>query len=266
MENYRLKNKIAWEEAFNNRSENFDKTLLETIVKNPKKLFTPAIDELFSQINTNSKTLGQFCCNNGRETLAALSYGFKKVIGFDIAENMMNFANEIAALNTMNASFYATDLLALDDTHINQFDVGLFTVGALCWFEDLNEVFKTVSKTIKNGGLLIIEDMHPFGNMMAETSHEVYSKNYPKNIAFDYFKSTPWIETSGMGYMTNKTYESSVFTSYSHTLSSIINGLYNAGFIITHFEENDIDQGNIFTHLNKQGMPLTYVLKAQKIK
>lgn len=266
MENYRDKNKIAWEEAFNERSETFDKTLLETIINNPKKLFTPSLNRIFDSMDSKGKALGQFCCNNGRETLAALSYGFEKVTGFDIAENMMDFANTIANKNAMNANFIAKDLLTLDDSFNNQFDVGLFTVGALCWFDDLTTVFNTISKTIKLGGDLIIEDMHPFGNMIAEKHHEEYDKDFPKNPVFNYFKDTPWIETTGMGYMTDKTYESSVFTSYSYTLSNIINALVKSGFMITYFEENDVDQGMIFAHLTGQGLPLTYVLKAKKIK
>ena len=43
------------------------------------------------------KTIGQFCCNNGRELLSLVKCGrAKKGIGFDIAENQVAFANEKA--------------------------------------------------------------------------------------------------------------------------------------------------------------------------
>lgn len=263
MKHYTLENKLAWEEAFNKRSEAFDKKTIERLTTNPASLFTPDLASLLKNDASPYKKLVQFCCNNGRETMAALHFGYKKVTGFDIAENMVDFANQIAQSKALNAHFIAHDILTIEG-YDEQYDTALFTVGALCWFKDLNALFNQVAKTLKKGATLFIEDMHPFGNMLAERNDPHYNKDYPKLPVFDYFKSTPWIENNGMGYMSEKVYESSTFISYSHTFSAIINAIMSAGFTVNTLIENDVDQASLFPHLNHQRYPLTYVLVATK--
>lgn len=263
MKHYTSENKRAWEEAFNNRSESFDTKTIERLNTNPESLFTNDLKAILKEDAKKNKILAQFCCNNGRETMGALAFGYKQTVGFDIAENMIDFANTIAQTKSLNAKFIAQDILTLT-THKEAFDTALFTVGALCWFKDLNELFIKVAQTLKSGSKIIIEDMHPFGNMLAEKHDPLFNASYPKLPVIDYFKESPWIENNGMGYMSESPYESSTFISYSHTLSAIMNALIVQGFVIEIFIENDIDQANLFPHLNHQGLPLTYLLVARK--
>lgn len=53
------------------------------------------IDEI-ANFDFSNKTIGQFCCNNGRELLSLMGTGAGKGVGFDIAENQVAFANSIS--------------------------------------------------------------------------------------------------------------------------------------------------------------------------
>jgi SAM-dependent methyltransferase len=263
MKNYTLTNKLAWEEAFELRSDAFDQSTIERLLHNPESLFTNDLANLLKIDATKDKRIAQYCCNNGRETLAALHFGYSESIGYDIAENMIEYANKVAKRLSLNARFYATDLLKITPPKV-LFDTGLLTVGAMCWFEDLKALFSSISSTLKRGAHLIIEDSHPFCNMLAEKGDSKFVKAYPNLPVIDYFKTSPWIENTGMGYMATGGYESKTFISYSHTISSIFNALIENGFIIEKFIENPIDQSSLFPHLDNKGLPLTYLLVAKK--
>lgn len=89
---YILSNKEAWEEAFNQRSEDWGEDIKLKLSKEAfpfiKKIL---IDESF-YFDFQNKTIAQFCCNNGRELFSLMKLGAAKGIGFDIAENMISFA------------------------------------------------------------------------------------------------------------------------------------------------------------------------------
>jgi SAM-dependent methyltransferase len=260
------KNKLAWEEAFSHQSESFRENTIHKLSLDPKLLFSPRLNSHLEKIGQKGGVVAQFCSNNGRETMATLAYGFHQSIGFDIAANMVEFANHIAKDLNLNASFVQTDILEIDASYVNQFDAILITVGALCWFKDLNAFFEKLALCLKSNGYLIIEEAHPLANCLASKSENNYDASHPSKLVNDYFKTSPWIENTGMGYMTDKPYESLTFESYSHTLSNLLNALSRNHLELIELDESDIDQSNLFVDLNKTGIPLTMNILAKKKK
>jgi len=258
------KNRLAWEEAFNNQSESFKNDTLFKLNENPKLLFTPKLSSHLEAVAQKGGVIAQFCSNNGRETMAALAYGFEESVGFDIASNMVDFANKTAKTLNLKASFIQTDILEIDQSQASKYDAALITVGALCWFKHLDPFFEVVSMCLKPGAFLIIEESHPFTNCLAAEGEVEFDAKNPLRFAHDYFKSTPWVENTGMGYMTNAQYESLTFESYSHTLSELLNALSKHHFELIEFTESDQDQGNLFDDLNESGLPLTMNILARK--
>lgn len=119
----------------------------------------------------------------------------------------------------------------IDESYYNKFDFIFFTIGAITWFKDLSLLFEKVSKCLKSNGLLLINNFHPFMSMLPLPNEDGFDGENLNRIAYSYFRKEPWIENSGMGYMTIQ-YESKIFTSFSHTLSDIINSIINAGMNI----------------------------------
>lgn len=261
---YRQENKEAWEEAFENRSKGWGEDIKDRLNQEDFPYIEKVLVEEILNYDFQNKTIGQFCCNNGRELLSLMKLGVEKGVGFDIAENMISFANTKAQDLGVNCTFVVSDILEIDPIYHDSFDYIFITIGALTWFQDLTEFFHIVSLCLKKGGKLIINEVHPVTNMLGAPGDENYDETVPNKLVYSYFRNEPWIENSGMGYMSGKTYDSKTFVSFSHTFSHIINSISKNHMNITKINEYDYDISSLFGHLDNKGIPLSFILVSQK--
>ncbi len=264
MEKYIEGNKAAWEEAFANRSESWCANIVENIKNQSYAYFETDMVRILKKYDMAGKSVGQFCCNNGRELLSlAKSANIQKGVGFDIAENQVEFANEKADELKLPCTFVAANILDIGDEYKDAFDFVIITIGALCWFKDLSAYFKIVSACTKKGGVIIINESHPFTNMLATSDDDVFEGTHPVDCKFSYY-SHEWIGNDGMYYITNKNYQSKTFTDYTHSLSEIMNSMCKNGFVITGFEEYQYDISDDFVQLDNKGFPLSMIIEGKK--
>ena len=175
--------------------------------------------------DTEGKVIGQFCCNNGRELLSLVKCGkAAKGVGFDIAENQVAFANEKAKELGLPCEFEAANIYDIDDKYTEQFDLILITIGALCWFNDLDRFFAVAAKCMKPGGQIIINEQHPCTSMLTTPGEELYDPEHRLECHYSYFEHE-WTGNGGMYYLTLKSYQSKTFTDYTHPMSEIISGM-----------------------------------------
>lgn len=260
---YIKNNKAAWEEAFERRLPNWGDDNYKILMDGKLPFFNADVISEIEKTDLKGKTIAQFCCNNGRELLSLMQLNPSYGVGFDIAENIIEQAKETARkANIINCDFVAADILDIDKSYHNKFDFIFFTIGAITWFKDLTLLFEKVSKCLKPNGLLLINDFHPFINMLPLPHEDCFDGENLNKIAYSYFRKEPWIENSGMGYMTPE-YESKTFTSFSHTLSDIVNSVITAGLAVKKLNEYNYDIGMTNAYDNK-GYPLSYILLAQK--
>jgi ubiquinone/menaquinone biosynthesis C-methylase UbiE len=258
-------NKKAWEEAFNNRQEDWGKDIILRCQNEQFPYIEPELVELLKKYDLKGKQIAQFCCNNGRELLGLMHTNAKRGVGFDIADNMVAFANETAHALNYNCLFIATDILAIDASHDQSYDAIFITIGALTWFEDLDQFFKVVSRCLKPGGYVFINEAHPLTNMLAMYGEDEYDPNHLNQVVHSYFKTEPWVESGGMDYFSDRKKPSQeVFYSYSHSMSSMINALINNRLTLQEFIEVDKDISGSWPELNNKGFPLSYLLIATK--
>ncbi|MFZ5967183.1 MAG: class I SAM-dependent methyltransferase [Bacillota bacterium] len=256
-------NKAAWEEAFERRRQNWGDDNYKALIDEKLPFLSADVVGELEKIDLKGKTIAQFCCNNGRELLSMMQLNPSYGIGFDIAENIIEQAKETARkANITNCNFVETNVLDIDESYHNKFDFICFTIGAITWFKDLPLLFEKVSKCLKPNGLLLINDFHPFMNMLPLPGEDDFDEANLNKITYSYFRKEPWIENSGMGYMTPQ-YESKTFISFSHTLSDIINSVVTAGMAIKKLNEYNYDLGMTNAYDNK-GYPLSFILLAQK--
>lgn len=261
--NYIETNKAAWEEAFDNRYPEWGERNHELLKSEKLRFFNPDMRKELEKFDFRGKTIAQFCCNNGRELLSLMDLGADKGIGFDIAENILEQARSTAdKAGIKNCSFVNCNILDIPEGFCNNFDFIFFTVGALTWFEDLSLLFDKAGKCLKRGGTLIINDSHPFLYMLPASEDEGFNPDDPDRVVFSYFRKEPWIENNGMGYMSVE-YESKTFTSFTHTMSDIINALSENGMKTVRLNEYDYDIGITGLYENK-GFPLSFILIAEK--
>ena len=252
MEKYIEGNKAAWEEAFDNRDASWGADITER-TRNTLK-----------QIRTEGTVIGQFCCNNGRELLSLVKSGkAKKGVGFDIAENQVAFANAKAKELQLPCVFEAVNIYDIDDRYREQFDVVIITIGALCWFNDLNRFFAVVAKCMKPGAVILINEEHPCKNMLAAEGEEIYDPAHTLECRYSYFEHE-WTGNEGMYYITKKNYRSKTFTDFSHPLSETVSGLCGNGIVITGLQEFDYDITGGFNAVDHQGYPLSMIIRGRK--
>lgn len=264
MEDYIKGNKEAWEEAFDKRAESWGRDIVERVNNEEYAFFNEDTKKVLQKYNLEGKTIGQFSCNNGRELLSLIKTAKAKAgVGFDIAENMVAFANEKAAELAVPCKFIATNILEIDDSYVEQFDAVIITIGALCWLKDLKEYFAIVSKCMKKGGVIIMNETHPMINMLADEGDAEYEKEYPMNCVYSYFEHE-WVNNSGMAYITGKTYDSKTLTDYTHSMSEIVGAMCENHIIITNMQEFQYDICGGFEHLNHKGFPLSMILEGRK--
>ena len=265
MEKYIEGNKAAWEEAFDNRDASWGADIVERIRKEDYPFFEKEMVDVLRNIDTEGKTIGQFCCNNGRELLSLVKNGkAAKGIGFDIAENQVAFANEKARELNLSCTFEAVNIYDIDERYEKMFDVVIITIGALCWFEDLNRFFEIVTKCMKPGAVIVLNEQHPCTNMLASEGDAEFDPEHRLECHFSYFEHK-WTGNEGMYYMTLKRYRSKTFTDFTHSMSEIMTGMCSNGIVITGMQEFDYDISSAFEEIDHSGFPLSMILQGKKL-
>ena len=265
MEKYIEGNKEAWEEAFDKRDESWGADITERINNEDYPFFNNETRTILKNTDTEGKIIGQFCCNNGRELLSLVKCGkASKGVGFDIAENQVAFANEKARELGLPCVFEAANIYDIDDSYKESFDMLLITIGALCWFDDLDRFFAVAAKCMKPGALIIINEQHPCTSMLTTLGEELYDPEHRLECHYSYFEHE-WTGNGGMYYMTKKSYHSKTFTDYTHPLSEIISGMCSNGIVVTGMQEFDHDLSGGFTDLDNSGFPLSMIIQGKKI-
>lgn len=265
MDSYIKGNKEAWEEAFENRNASWGANITDEVQKEAYAFFYEDMAKVLKKYDLKGKTIGQFCCNNGRELLSLVkTTDAKNAVGFDIAKNMIDFANEKAKELNLPCQFVEANILEIGEEYYNQFDMVLITIGALCWFKNLKDFFAVISKCMKKDGVIVIQETHPFYNMLAFEGDEGYDANHPLNCVFSYFDHE-WLNSEGMYYITGKNYHSKTFTDYTHSLSDIIGAMCNNGIDVTGLQEFDYDISEAVEHLNHKEVPLSMIIEGRKV-
>ena len=73
-------NKEAWEEAFDRRSPEWGSDIVETVKTEKLPFLGRELAAELEQLNLTGKTVGQFCCNNGRELLSIVRQGAERAL------------------------------------------------------------------------------------------------------------------------------------------------------------------------------------------
>ena len=261
---YAAANKEAWEEAFEKHQQGWKIDPADRLLEPEGTFLDEALMEAVSQVGVAGKVAGQFCCNNGRELLSVVKLGARTGVGFDIAENFIEEARRIAKKAGLDATFYATDIADIPAAFDSTVDLALITAGALCWFQDLTSFFGKVSQVLKPQGVLLIHEIHPFTNMIANQYEPAFDEAHPDRIAYSYFKADPWVETDGVDYIGGTSYPSKPLYSFSHTVSETIGAVARNGMVIEEMHEYPTDISASFGHLGDHGLPLSYLLRARK--
>ncbi|TVP94205.1 MAG: class I SAM-dependent methyltransferase [Acholeplasmatales bacterium] len=259
-------NQHAWEEAYAHKND-YEQDLLKHIQS--KTLYClaeplkDAIDDLKLEAGMH---VMQFCANNGRELLDVCHAFQCRGTGFDLARNMVEAANQFAETLGVPVTFHAGDLLEQDMSVHDAADMVMMTVGSLCWFKSLDALFAQAASALKDDGILLVHDSHPFTySTLAAASESNYDPECPERPVNDYGRTEPWVEGGGMGYMSTMK-DSATFISYSHTMAELLNALSRHHLVLESFTESSVDYAGVFSEVTTVKLPYSMLLKARKKK
>ena len=260
---YITDNKAAWEEAFDHKLPNWGEDDYKRLLTEKLPFFNKDVAAELQTFNLRNKTIAQFCCNNGRELLSLMQLGAASGYGFDIAENILAQAVRTAQKAGIdNCRFIPGNILDISEEYNDSFDFVMFTIGAITWFKDLDLLLKKAADCLKPDGILYIQDFHPLINMLPLPGEPDFDKDNLNRLVYSYFRTEPWIENNGVGYISGE-YQSKTLTSFTHTISDIINATCRAGLKVVRMNEYDYDVG-LTDAYDGNGFPLSLTFTAKK--
>jgi len=267
LKQYTSVNREAWNEGIRVQR----KSRSENLVEEFKKLGYSTLDETITakllQIGIKDKTVCQLCCNNGRELLSLLNLGVGYGVGFDIADEAIDEANQLNESAKLNCEFVRTDIYDISESYFGKFDLVYISIGALCWMPDLERFFEITNKLLKPGGYVVIYEMHPITNTIAITTEKNFTDNDTLKICYKYFRRGTLVCNDGIDYVGKTTYKAKTSYDFAQQLGEIITAMAQSGIRIEQLMEYQHDISCQFEHLGSDSkLPLSYYLFGRKEK
>jgi SAM-dependent methyltransferase len=219
------------------------------------------ITNLLHSIGINGKDVAQVCCNDGEETISLKNIGAASATGFDISDEAITSAKELARIAGVPCEFVQSDIYEIPEQYYSKYDLVYISVGSLMWFPDMNAFFEVIANLLKKDGVVVIYDMHPLSLMLDNED-----KQNPYKIKYSYFIDEPRVFHDGLDYVGNEKYEASPIYNFDPTLSQIFNGMITNKLALQQFEEYEHDMSAIFDHLNNHELriPLSMSIIGKK--
>ena len=136
---------------------------LSGIRKDPGTAFYPGVLEMME------KHIGGF---EGRRILlpssgdnhAAFAFAFMgaKVTSADISERQLENAESIPDHWDLDIEYICDNTMHLSKVDDGTYDLVYTSNGTLSWIDDLNGMYRNISRVLKNGGYSAMFDIHPF--------------------------------------------------------------------------------------------------------
>jgi SAM-dependent methyltransferase len=225
-------NRDAWNESANfHRNSPSWQILLDAISKPDFSCFDTTITNLLESVGIADKDIVQIGCNNGRECISLLGMGANSVVGVDQSTEFLVQARELGARSLHKTEFVEADVYNLPSTLIGQFDRAIITIGVLNWMPDLAHFFTCVSSTLRDGGILVIYETHPFLDMFDPEAGD------PFKLTNSYFRAEPLIFESPIVYESEVDEKCQPSYWFMHSMSEIISGILGSGMRVSHFRE-----------------------------
>jgi SAM-dependent methyltransferase len=256
-------NEAAWSTLSKDHYEHFRKLLKdENFTLNPL-----VIEGLGSVVG---KRILHLQCNTGADSILLARMG-ATVTGVDLSHENIHYATLLAQDSGIDSvQFIQSDVLKLREVHEGAYDIVLTSDGAIGWLPDLKIWGQVIAHFLKPDGIFFLHDSHPF--MMIFDEEELTKGNL--SPSYPYFDTAPERDTTIGGYASKPKIAENYF--FGHTLSTILQGLIQAGLYLTDFREYDrcvpgmggsrLDERGLCYYPELEGkLPLVMSLTAKKL-
>ena len=261
---YTSQNKEAWNEVMPKHQasakEKWDQAFLThgySCIKDENFML------VLERINVANKDIIHLCCNNGIELMSLKNMGAGRCVGIDISDLAIAEAQERASKCKIDCEFICSDVYDMPKNLNNSFDIVLLTAGCVGWIPDLQGFFKIISHLLRENGIVVIHEIHPFSETLPFDSAVIENR---LQIIEPYFRDEPIVENTSLDYVGRTDYIAKTQYWFVHTISSLIMALINNGLRIEYFSEHaqDISSGHKKQEILNASIPLSYILLGRK--
>ncbi len=157
-------NRLSWNEA--TRAHNRHKGDQAAFLRGGGSTLFPEEIELLGDVR--GKRLVHLQCNAGQDTLSLAKHLGAEVLGVDISDEAIDFAQRLSAESGIPGRFVRSDVYDFLGRTEERFDVTFASYGAICWLSDLEAWARGVERILTPGGRLVLVEFHTAAQMFDE--------------------------------------------------------------------------------------------------
>lgn len=181
----------------------------------------------------------------------------------DISSENARYATELAQEAGVSIRYIVSDALELPEEELSSdYDVVFMELGILHYFTDLKPLATVISKLLRVGGRLVLQDFHPISTKLI-TSKGTTAKIRKHKVTGDYFDTS--LEETEVAYAKLLTQDNQQQLKKvlirKWTIGEIVTAIAGAGLFIRLLEE----EPNLSSDVFDKGIPKTFTLVAEKI-
>jgi len=183
--------------------------------------------------NVAGKDVLCLACGGGQQSAAFALLGANVTV-FDLSEEQLERDKEAAKHYDVEIKTIQGDMRNLSTFEKASFDI-VYHAYSLNFVPDAAEVFQQAAKVLRKGGLYFFNCANPFVMGMRQDDWNgngyILKKPYLSKVEIIY-DDQDWVYNRDKHAPVQNPIE------YRHTLSELINGIINSGFIILHVSDN----------------------------
>ena len=136
---------------------------IQRLAEKPESAFHPAVMGLIRTFLPDVKGRRILLPSSGDNHAAfALAMMGARVTSADISERQLENASAIAGRLGLEIEFICDDTMRLSRIHDRAYDMVYTSNGTLSWIDDIDSMYRNISRVLKNGGFSVTYDLHPF--------------------------------------------------------------------------------------------------------
>lgn len=176
--------------------------------------------------------VANICGSCGKKAIPLALLGARVTV-FDISEDNKRYALETAAAANVKIDYEVCDILETDmEKYGGCFDVVFMEGGILHYFHDIDEFMSIMYALLRKGGSMICSDFHPFTKISDLLDLQQPTMSYFSGEVFEgEMAHARFFDEEVRREMPKCRYR-------KYTVSEIINGIINAGFVLKRFDEH----------------------------
>ncbi|MCR5275055.1 MAG: class I SAM-dependent methyltransferase [Clostridiales bacterium] len=219
-------------------------------------------DELHFFSDVKGKKVLEICCGSGHSLKYLAERGASELWGLDLSQKQLDNAEKLLSENGCSSRLICAPMEAECDIPHEYFDY-VFSIYGIGWTTDLPGTLRRIASYLKTGGTFIFSWGHPLHYCVAksyETGEDVVD-NGQLVFSRSYFDES---------YFKMPVHETDV-TFANRKISTYVNALYDAGFIIEKMVEQTDEQTLSDTENNTpkaqkaRMVPLSMCFKCRKL-